>query len=94
MDMQDKVITLRYCDIPTKEGLLLDALHPETSKELKFKSLKTLHIEPKDNEKPSDAWLRTMCAENGLEFTRPVPRPMADALQEQSGAFKFYFWLV
>jgi hypothetical protein len=90
---EDKSIKLRWieCDEQMVTQSLL--ISKEDCNALKQRLLDRMNIVKLDTESYSDAWLRTMCAENGYEFIKPVCREMADAVTENAGAFRFFFFL-
>jgi len=95
---EPKVYTFRYLSIAERDGfvadsLLADALAPDRSLNLKWRSILKLGIKVLPGDTPDDAWLRAMCEENGEPFTTPVPYPIADALVNCRAAYAFYFWL-
>jgi hypothetical protein len=60
--------------------------------EVKLRALEHLGIVPRDGEWPLEAWLRVMCEENGLPYTLPVPRELANAIL-YSRAQRFLWFL-
>ena len=90
-----KQVKLRWI---ATEGLenklfLADVFEAERSRQLKRRALERMGIQVRDGESPSDAWLRAMCEENGLEFRLPVPEELRRAIFETPGALRFFFWL-
>jgi hypothetical protein len=97
MNEEEKTIRLRWLDTDSKlacETLLCDALNPTFMQRWKRRALERLGIQMRDGESASDAWLRTMCEENGLEFKKPVDRQLADAILENASCHRFYFALL
>ena len=78
--MAEKRLAIRFFDVNAGDALLYEALEPERAAEVKLRALERLGIVPHDGETPLQAWLRTMCEENGLTFGEPVPRELADAI--------------
>src|SRR5690606_2057635 len=91
--MTTKEIRLRYFDVNGGDALRWEALAPEESHQAKLKALDKLGIARVGEEKPGDAWLRVMCEENGLPYTQPVPREIAEAIVWDQAVYRFYFWL-
>lgn len=87
-------VNIRWIDLD--EHMTISSLMvPEREVDvLKRKVLGRLGITIGEGEKPYRAWLRAMCEENGLEFSIPVPREVADAILEGERSLKrFNFWL-
>lgn len=57
--------------------------------EHKKKALDVLGIVPRGDETPMQSWLRAMCEENGLKYSQPVPREIADAIVSNVNAARF-----
>ena len=93
----EKEIRLRYLEVDgemMRAIILAEVLAKEQVEEVKRKALEKLGIRLRDGEKPSDAWLRAMCEENGFEFGKPVPPEIAEAITNSANVYRFYFWLV
>ena len=93
----EKEIKLRYLEVDAKmleATIVAEMWAKEQMEEARRKALQNLGIELRDGEKPSDAWLRAMCEENGFEFSKPVPPEIANAIINNINVYRFYFWLV
>ena len=60
--------------------------------DVKRRALKKLDIECAAGMDPLEAYIRAMCTENGLEYSRPAPSELVDAIQ-LSGASRFVWFL-
>lgn len=90
--MRDGRLAIRFFNIDAGDALIFEALDPNRAAEVKVRALERLGIQARDGETPLEAWLRAMCEENGLEYTRPCPRVLADAILD-SGAARFAWFL-
>jgi len=59
----------------------------------KQKALDVLGIIPKDGETAFSAWIRAMCEENNLPYSKPAPKELADAITHNVSAARFAFLL-
>lgn len=83
-------IRLRFIDVSADTGARSLLVNGDAHKK---KALDILKITPKDGETAFDAWLRTMCEENSLPYSKPVPREIADAIVSNPSASRF-MWLL
>ena len=60
--------------------------------DVKRRALKRLNIECSVDVDPLEAYIRAMCAENGLEYSRPAPSELVDVMIS-SGASRFVWFL-
>lgn len=91
--MAERKVTLRVFDIDPGDSLLAESLEPHRAQEVKLRALEKLGITPRDGEDPLQAWLRSMCAENELEYSMPAPRALADAIVDSRAALRFIWFL-
>jgi hypothetical protein len=100
-ELEDAVITLCYVDgdedlliqsVVTAAIACLDGLEGQ-GESLKWRQLGRLGIEPQDDERPIDAWLRAMAEANGLPHTTPTHAALTSAILQDRGAARFLFWL-
>ncbi len=85
---------VRYLDIsPDMLGrcLLLDKDKAEEFKRLALRKLDG--IEPAAGETCYHRWLRWLCEINGLPYTLPVPRELANAILADAAVSRFNFFL-
>lgn len=91
------MIKLRYIEIPqsaVEQNITAEALSDKAEiTEAKWRVLEKLGIKRNGENSPMHAWLLAMCRENGLPATIPVPRELADAIMEDSLAYRFLWWL-
>jgi len=59
----------------------------------KRKALDILGIVPQDGESAFAAWIRAMCEENNLPYTKPAPKELANAITHNTFAARFAFLL-
>ena len=88
----DRAISLRWFDIDVASGLYAESFMPETVKSLKEKVLSKLKVKHTEST-PLDSWLKTMHEENDLPYSKPAHKLLTDAIQDNTYAFKFMFWL-
>lgn len=88
------MIKLRFLNIEhIGPSLLLDAINPQESREIKLRAVRRLGIEPRANESPLHAWLRHLSELNGKPFQLPVDSDLSDAIASDAGARRFLWWL-
>lgn len=73
--------------------LLVDAFKPEKARRAKVRALAPLGITVGDDETPLDAWHKHLCQLNGLEFTKPLPSALADAILGCADACRMVWFL-
>jgi len=91
------MIRLRYIEIDrnlmTKQ-IVSEALQDRNEiTEIKWRVLERLGIKRDGEASPLYAWLKTMCRENGLPETIPVPQELTDAILNDPNAYRFVWWL-
>jgi hypothetical protein len=84
-------ITLRYVDLTALPPSAF-VMEIQTTEHYRRKMMRTLNIEVPDDETCAEAWLRTMCEENDIEYSTPVCADMSNAVAGK--AFQFYFFLI
>jgi hypothetical protein len=95
------VVKLAYLSFDAEErhtllkAELLDHQHNVVGPDraTKLDALALLGITPLADERPLDAWIRAMCARNGIAYTKPVSAVVAEAIAANRDASFFAFWL-
>jgi len=99
MEQQQYVIEYLKIDDETYKKILAAEVQAAVSGErgevLEFKKtlLRKLGIELQDGEKPVDAYCRHICKVNGLTYTKPIDRALADAIIATHDAMRMYYIL-
>ncbi|MEW6210616.1 MAG: hypothetical protein AB1631_19790 [Acidobacteriota bacterium] len=94
---EERTFKLRWLELSPDlfcASVLAEAMNKTSIPSWKRRAVERLGIEIRDGETPSDAWLRAMCGENGIEFTEPVDRDLADVIRENVSCLRFFFALL
>ena len=86
-------IKVRWLD--ASQELIQNSLLAEAFSDIsdvKRRALKRLNIECAEGVNPLEAYIRAMCTENGLEYSRPAPSELVDVMMS-SGASRFIWFL-
>jgi len=73
-------IKIVYVEIGDKEFAKTLFAPKEQASQIKDSILSALGITRRDGEKHLDAYIRKVCEMNGFEYTKPAPKPIADAI--------------
>lgn len=89
-------IKIKWLDV---SKIVADSILVESNghdlRQTKIAALNQLGITCAENEKPLQAWIKSLCRENGYPETVPAPREIADAILTSlhPGPKQFMFWL-
>jgi hypothetical protein len=73
--------------------LIVDAFKPEKARQAKVRALAQLGLTVGDDESPLDVWHAHLCRINALEFTRPLPPALAEAILSSADAQRMEWFL-
>jgi len=96
--MSDSQAPIRIEFIPLDDSavrsiLLVDAFKPEKARQAKVRALAQLGLTVGDGDSPLDAWHAHLCRINALEFTRPLPSVLAEAILSSAEAQRMEWFL-
>lgn len=93
-------ITLEYLDLTdgdVKNEILVTTLAKDAAKDnlgFKIRAVEKLTGQLVPNGiTPFEAYQRYLCTLNGLEYSQPLPLPLAEAFLNNGAAYRFLFWL-
>ncbi len=80
-------------DETVRSILIVDAFKPEKARRAKVRALAQLGLAVGDDEAPFDVWHKHLCQINGLEYSRPLPSSLADAIVSSTDARRMEWFL-
>ena len=87
------VVTLRFFTFPEERFAALLAAPKEQARAQAWRLLERMGIAGVEGESPLEAWLRAMCAENGLAWSIPVPDALTECIRSDRAAAQWVWFL-
>lgn len=84
---------IKYVTIDEKTLAMSLLADDEQERRIKSEVLKRLGIELQAGEKTIDAYCRFLCQINEIEYTKPLPKEISEAIQLNKDAMRMFFFL-